>query len=114
MDRRRERKAGAAYGIGVSLFVIAFALAWCAVVAAMGAWFMLIFGIFFLALAVFRLVMCIRMAKNEKNAHPDPSREADPWDRPSRKDPASTFCPYCGASMDPDFRYCPHCGRGVR
>ena len=64
-DREKERKAGRAMGIGSCIYGIVFAIAWNVIAASMGAGFMLIFGIPFLGLMVFRLVMCLKAVKND-------------------------------------------------
>ena len=46
-DREKEKKAGKAYHVGVSVFALIFAIIWCLAAVAMGAGFMLIFGINF-------------------------------------------------------------------
>ena len=118
MNGNDDRKAGAAYQIAICVFVILFALFWCGVVAATGAWFMLIFGLFFLGISVFRLVMCIKALNKEKEKDRGSSttrRETDPWNRPPHPtgtaSSGSAFCPYCGAAVDSGFQFCPKCGR---
>ena len=117
MSRRdEERKAGKAMGIGMSVFVLLFGIFWCIMVASSGAWFMVIFGLFFVGLAAYRLVKMIQLSKKEE------SHYADPWDRPAEprdytENPGSSgctedgFCPYCGAESKEGFVFCPKCGR---
>ncbi len=117
-DRDKERKAGAAYSIAMNVFVMIFGIFWCIMAASMGAGFMLIFGIPFVGMAAYRLVMCVKLAKNEQE-----KKSTDPWDRPAgqqsyqnqppHQNPASGsgYCPYCGASTSAGFQFCPTCGR---
>ncbi len=112
-DREKERKAGKNLTIAGCIYGLLFSIVWCILAAAMGAWFMLIFGIPFACLMGYRLVMCLKLAKGEKE-HPP----ADPWDRPSgqqshpsTQDSGSGYCPYCGSAVQTDFEFCPKCGR---
>lgn len=120
-DRDKDRKAGRAMGIGSTVFGLVFAIFWCIMAAAMGAGFMLIFGIPFVGMMVYRLVLCLRYTKEEKNGSREPwERPADGWTtyqnepqwesgEPRRS--GSGYCPYCGAAVAGDFEYCPKCGR---
>ena len=116
---------GAIMGVGVSLFGVF----WCVLAAAMGAWFMIPFGLIFIGMAVASTVMNYRNAtgKNrystfditEDGEEPDPleqrfgsRRERDEWDETAQpRRAAGRFCPYCGAKQRQDFRYCSSCGR---
>lgn len=120
-DREKEEKAGKAIGIGSSIFGLLFACFWCVAAVSMGAWFMLIFGIPFVGMMVYRLYLCIQYAKTGKKT--SQSKEADPWDRPPATDPpkqentagsGNRFCPYCGGGIQEDFEFCPKCGRRQR
>lgn len=112
-DRSGERKAVKAMTIGSCICAIVFVVIWCALAAAMSAWFMLLFGLPLLGFMIFRLCVCIRPAREK-------SREADPWDQPPRpRDPVCNagagrgegFCPYCGEAVKGQFVFCPKCGR---
>ena len=111
-DREKERKAGKAYHMGFAVFGLIFAIFWCIAAVSMGAGFMLIFGLPFVGLMVFRLVV---MAKHgEEGPKQPPRQEADPWERqefPRRETAGNGFCPYCGSSVEDTFEYCPKCGR---
>ena len=110
-DREKERKAGKAIGIGGSIYGIVFMVVWCGIAAAMGAGFMLIFGVPMLIFMVYRLIVILKKSKAPK--------EKDPWEQTqptqthcetseSRRD---GFCPYCGRQLSEDFSFCPTCGR---
>ena len=110
-DREKERKAAKNYNIGMNVFAVIFSIFWCCAVAASGARPMLLFGLGFLALTVYRLVISIKMTRKE-------TRKADPWEQPDR--PQSTyetatrkdgFCPYCGAPAESDYSFCRRCGK---
>ena len=112
-DRDKERKAGKAMTVGSCIYGIVFVVIWCAIAAAMGAWFMLLFGIPFLGFMIFRLVICVRKMNEQK-------READPWEQQTRpREPVydsgagreGGFCPYCGEEVKGGFVFCPKCGR---
>lgn len=108
MDLETDRKAGKAYGIGMSVFVLVFGIIWCVGVAATGAWFMLLFGFAFVGFAAYRLVMMLKLSKTEK-------KDPVPWVPPSRT-PTPTaagfrHCPYCGEDVEEKFVFCPICGR---
>lgn len=118
-DREKERKAGASYSIAMNIFVLLFGIVWCVLVASTGVWFMLLFGLFFVGMAAYRLIMCVKVANSEKE-----KKAADPWDRPAgqqsyqseppRQAPqsgGSGYCPYCGSAIQPGFEFCPKCGR---
>lgn len=111
MDRDEERKAGKAMTVGSSIFGVLFILVWCGIAISMGAWFMALFGIPMLGFAVYRLVVVLRLAKEEEKKSP----EADPWDRPAetprREAGEGKFCPYCGGGLQEEFAFCPRCGR---
>ena len=111
-DREKERKAGKAMSIGSSVFGLIFAIFWCIAAASMGAGFMLIFGIPFVGMMIYRLYVISQYAKDDK------PKEQDPWDQPVRETRSTStvasgngFCPYCGSAIQPDFEYCPKCGR---
>ena len=109
-DREKRQKAGKALGICVSIYAIVFAVIWCVIVAAMGAWFMLIFGVPMVAFLVFRLAFLLKQSKSRQ--------QKEPWEQPdkSQKSSGSTvrrdgLCPYCGRPLSEDFTFCPACGR---
>ena len=122
-DREKERKAGRAIGIGNTVFGLVFSIFWCIAAASMGAWFMLIFGIPFVGMMIYRLVLCLQYTKEDKK------KTQEPWERPAtgwttyqqneprwessdtRQSRGNGYCPYCGAAVESDFEYCPKCGR---
>ncbi len=111
MDRDHHRRAGRAFGVTSCIFVIAFGIFWCVMAVAIGAAFMLFFGIPFVGLAVARLVFCLRSEKKNR-------KEPEPWDLPEcgtepshRPGTEGRFCPYCGRNTGNDYEFCPYCGR---
>lgn len=117
-DREKDKQAGKALGIGSSVFGILFAVFWCVGAASIGAWFMLLFGIPFAGMMIYRLYVCIQFGKADKET-PQP-KERDPWERPEAVDTSGQkntagsegkFCPYCGGSIQNGFTFCPKCGR---
>lgn len=108
-DREKERKAGRAYTIGSCIFGILFAVIWCIVTASMGAWFMLLFGIPFVGMMIYRLYVCVQITGEDKPS----AKEPEPWERPVDPEPSADgkFCPYCGYTLQAGFEFCPKCGR---
>lgn len=112
MDRDQERKAEKSYGVGVSVFTIAFGIFWCIMAASMGGWIMVPFGLIFVGMAVYRLVVLLKLTKEEK-------KPREPWetpvrpreDAPRKRDTSGNFCPYCGEKTEGNFTFCPNCGR---
>ena len=112
-DREKERKAGKAMSLGNCIYGLIFSIAWCVIAVSIGAGFMLIFGIPFVGMMIYRLYIISQYAKEDK------PKEVDPWDQPVRESSTSPvsgsgFCPYCGNAIQPDFEYCPKCGRKQR
>lgn len=116
MNRDKERKAEKHYGVGISVAVIVFALFWCAMAARISAVFMLPFGLIFVGIAVYRLVMMLKLNQEKEQ------RPREPWEKdnrpttetPPRQNAASgNFCPYCGEKTEGNFTFCPNCGRRI-
>ena len=110
-DREKERKAGRAMGIGGSIYGIVFIVIWCGIAVAMGAGFMLIFGLPMLGFMIYRLVIMIKKSKAPKEQDPweQVQQPRTPYETPTpRKD---GYCPYCGRTLEEDFSFCPGCGR---
>ncbi len=112
-DREKERKAAKKMSMANGIFGIVFIIVWCILAASMGAGIMLLFGIPFLGLMVYRLYVCIQLSKREETSV---KQEVDPWERPAAPTQAETkdsnrFCPYCGTSLQETFEFCPKCGR---
>lgn len=110
-DRDKERKAGKAWHMGMSVVALIFGIFWCLAALSMGAGVMLIFGIPFVGLLGYRLVMVAKHGE-EKPKEP-PRQEVDPWERQESAN-ANGFCPYCGSSVEESFAYCPKCGRKLK
>jgi len=115
-DRDKEKKAGKALHIGSCIFGILFVIVWCGLAVSIGASVMLLFGIPFLGLMVYRLYVLIQLSHD---GNPSRQEEETPLDRPaeqaSKEEPAFTssgrFCPYCGSGVQETFEFCPACGR---
>lgn len=110
-NRDEERKAGKAWHLGASVVALIFGIFWCLAALAMGAGFMLIFGIPFVGLLAYRLVMVIKFGDRKPNQ--PPRQEMDPWEQ-RVKPVGNGFCPYCGSAVDESFEYCPKCGRKLK
>ena len=110
-DRDKERKAGKAMTLGSCIFGLIFAIFWCLMALAMGARFMLIFGIPFVGMMIYRLYVILQLSKEEPKQ--EPKKEVDPWDRPAQQErpTGNGYCPYCGSPVQESFDYCPKCGR---
>lgn len=93
--------------IGGCIYAIVFMLVWCGVAAAIGVWFMLIFGIPMLGFVIFRMVILIQKSRE---------KSADPWEQPACQSeiPGGVkvrFCQYCSEETKDTFVFCPKCGR---
>ena len=127
MDRDFDRKAGAALQLGTCIFGLLFSVVWCSLAAASGAWFMIIFGLFFVGMMIFRLVVCIKKLQQSR-------QPAEPWEQTGStyrsytqsaehaqsaysetgyRSPGNNYCPYCGSGIQEDFVFCPKCGRSL-
>ena len=113
-NRDRERRAGKAMSIGGSIYGIVFMVVWCAIAAAMGAWFMLIIGLPMLGILIFRLVVMVRKSKAKaEDPWEQTAQPHKPWNvaQSSKRD---SFCPYCGKELEDGFSFCPKCGRRLQ
>ena len=110
-SRDEERKAGKAWHLGASVVALIFGVFWCLAALAMGAGFMLIFGIPFVGVLVYRLVMVIKLGTKKPK---QPIGQGDDlWER-QEKSVENGFCPYCGSAIEESFVYCPRCGRKLK
>ena len=84
---------------------------------------MAIFGVFFIVIAVVRMVMLWRHATGKDRKDFSASRSEEQFDRfdrgtESQEEPRSTtpsaYCPYCGAKVGADFTFCGECGRKLK
>lgn len=110
-DRDKERKAGKAWHMGMSVVALVFGIFWCLAALSMGAGIMLIFGIPFVGLLAYRLVMVAKYGEEKPKA--PPRQEVDPWEQ-REKTNTDGFCPYCGSAVEESFAYCPKCGRKLK
>lgn len=109
-DRDRERRIGKIFTILTAIAALAFTVVWCGLAVATDAWYMLIFGLPCVGLALFRLVAMFRALRPEDPSPPEDP--ADPWSSPASGRIGS--CPYCGNPVSEDFDYCPKCGRRLQ
>ena len=117
MRNHKPEKGSLFFQILVSIFVLVFAVFWT-VLAAQGAGFMAIFGVFFIVIAIFRIIMLYRHAtgKDQKDASTFRTAEEQPFDRfdlgeTAQETKATAYCPSCGAKVEKEDRYCHDCGR---
>ena len=102
-----------------------FGVFWTIVAGAMGAWFMIPFGLIFVGLGVANAIYDFKNATGENRYSSfdivDGTEEPDPLNdrfgaplqtnNPENTILPSTFCPYCGAPAEGDFRFCNRCGK---
>ncbi len=110
---------GGIVGIAVALFGVF----WTVMTIVMEAWFMIPFGLIFIAIAVVNTVYNFKNAtgKNRYSEYDitDENEEPDPWNErfeekrneAVRDNFKGRYCPYCGAKAESDFKYCADCGR---
>ena len=107
-----------------SIFVALFGVVWTVIAVSIGAGFMGIFGIIFIAMAVVSAVYNFKNAtgKNRYSSFDitEDGEEPDPWNErfgeqrdytQASSTGGSSFCPYCGARAEGDFAYCNKCGK---
>lgn len=120
---RGPSKMGAVGGFAAALFGIF----WCIMAGAMGAWFMIPFGIIFIGMAVYNAVYNHHNATSEDRYSiidiVDRDEEPDPMNEKYGKKASANqaicegngtsfaYCPYCGVSVDSGFDFCPKCGK---
>lgn len=114
---------GMAGGVAASLFGIF----WCIVAGAMGAWFMIPFGLIFVGMAVYNVIYHHHNVTSEDRYSivdiVDEDEEADPLNEkygrkasagkavPEKNGTSVEYCPYCGKPVDSEFDFCPKCGK---
>ena len=109
----------------VGIFVALFGVFWTIAAVSMGAGFMGVFGLIFVAIAIVNTVYNFKNAtgKNRYSSFDitEDGEEADPWnerfgekrENTNRVDLSadSKYCPYCGAKVQKDFEFCNQCGK---
>ena len=117
MRNHKPERGPLFFQILVSIFVLVFAVFWT-VLAAQGAGFMAIFGIFFIVIAIFRIIMLYRYATctDQKDTSAFHSTEQPSFDRfdlgeQTQGEKITAYCPSCGAKVEKEDRYCGDCGR---
>ena len=124
--RGPSMKAGVV-GIAVAIFGVI----WTCAAVSMGAGpLFALFGIFFVAIAVFDVVYNFKNATGENRYSvydiTEEGEESDPFndrfgtkptaengDSQQRNGKKSKFCPYCGTELAEDFVYCSSCGKKI-
>lgn len=109
----------------VGILVALFGVFWTILAVSMGAGFMGIFGLIFVAVAVVNVVYNFKNAtgKNRYSSFDitEDGEEPDPWNehfgeknKYTERDVSgsdSKYCPYCGAKAQGDFEFCNKCGK---
>ena len=105
-----------------SIFAAVFGVFWCIAAGAIGAWFMIPFGLCFIGFAIYNAVYHSHNATSENRYSAfdivDSEEEPDPLGEKnghSASDDApgtgAAYCPYCGKPVEGDFDFCPKCGK---
>lgn len=106
-----------------SIVAIIFGIFWMIFAASAGAGFFSLFGLLFIAIAVFNAVYHFKNATSENRYSEydivDNTEEIDPLNKRygshsntyDSEHGQNVFCPYCGAKAADDFEFCPKCGR---
>lgn len=110
---------GGIIGIAVALFGVF----WTVMTIVMEAWFMIPFGLIFIAIAVINTIYNFKNAtgKNRYSQYDitDENEEPDPWNEHFGENNVETvqskakgrYCPYCGAKNEDNYKFCTDCGR---
>ena len=113
-----------------AVFAAIFGVFWCIVAGAIGAWFMIPFGVLFVGFAIYHAVYYHHNATSEDRYSEfdivDSKEETDPLNEkygrktePGQTDKSDggvpgtsvSYCPYCGAKVEGHFDFCPKCGK---
>jgi len=120
---RGPSKMGMAGGIAAALFGVF----WCIFAGAMGAWFMIPFGLIFIGIAIYGVIYNYHNVTSENRYSiidiVDGKEETDPLNEKYGKKASvndtigeengtsAEYCPYCGKTVDSAFEFCPKCGK---
>ncbi len=112
MKSIKPGRTNSAVGIAGSIFAIVFGIFWMKMTFGMGGMSIFpLFGIFFIGMAVFNLVISINntFGKNRTSLYDitEDGEEEDPLF--SHK----SFCPYCGGAVGKGHQYCSKCGERI-
>ena len=126
MKSIKPGRSHSAFGAVVGIFIALFGVIWTVAAIGIGApWFFGVFGIGFVAVAIFQVVRNLHNAYGENRYSDfdivDSEEEPDPYhikygpkeeaSAPMHTTSESRYCPYCGKVVSDDFIYCNHCGR---
>ena len=117
-------------GMAGGIFAAIFGVFWCIAAGAMGAWFMIPFGLIFIGMALYNAKYHHHNVTSEDRYSlvdiVDITEETDPLNEKygrsfsgnqftqythEQKGTSVAFCPYCGASVASEFDFCPKCGK---
>lgn len=119
----------------MSLLVAGIGVVWTILAVSMGAGFMAVFGIAFIAIAVAQAVggfynatakertSIVDIVDSEEEGDPlaahihadsDPAENAPDALKSDEALPVGGFCPYCGAKAKEDHRFCARCGKPLK
>lgn len=119
MKSIKRGRAPSKLGFVGSIFVAIIGVFWCIMAGALGAWFMVPFGLLFVGFAVYQAAYHHHNATSGKRYSEfdivDSAEEPDPlnekYGQREQQESASGFCPYCGRPAEGDFEFCPKCGK---
>jgi len=116
---------GVAGGIATALFGVF----WCIAAGAMGAWFMIPFGLIFVGISVYSAIYNYHNLTSKDRYSivdiVDEDEETDPlnvkygktestaYSTPETRKSDIAYCPYCGTSVRAEFDFCPKCGKSL-
>ncbi len=119
-----KRGRGPSFMGGImSIIVGLFGVFWTILAASAGGGMFALFGIIFIAVAVFNAIYNFKNAtsKNRYSEYDitEGNEEIDPFNErfgnqnnnSNKKTSESKFCPYCGVSVSAEYEYCNNCGK---
>lgn len=96
------------------VFMLLFGLVWTSEASSIGAPpFFSLFGILFMAFAVWMIVSALRPGKKTPPAGADPAKPPAAPDLDEHHE-YSGYCPYCGSPVEKGHGFCSVCGKRLR